>query len=206
MIVIGITGIIGSGKTTVSGMLKENGFTVIDLDSLAKQISDTDEVKGDIKKVFGREYIRLDNTLDVEKMRDLVFNNKECLKTLEGLIHPRVNAEMERVLTDRKAEGAKAVIVDGPLIFETGLHKRLDKIVVVSADADVIRERLIKRGMNKEDIGRRVSHQIPLREKEKAADYVLYNNGTEDDLKKEIRILLDRIKTWEVSDTCTLTI
>ncbi|MBA4416815.1 MAG: dephospho-CoA kinase [Syntrophus sp. (in: bacteria)] len=206
MIVIGITGIIGSGKTTVSGILNQNGFAVIDLDSLAKQVSDTDEVKGDIRKVFGREYIRENNSLDVEKMRDLVFNNEERLKTLEGLIHPRIIAEMERELSFQKAEGANAVIVDGPLIFETDLHKRLDKIVVVSADIDVIKERLIKRGMNKEDIGRRISHQIPLREKEKAAHYVLYNNGTEDDLKKEIMILLDRIKTWEVSDTCTLTI
>jgi dephospho-CoA kinase len=205
MITIGITGIIGSGKTTVSRMLQQQGYTVIDLDVLAKQVSGTEEVKEDIKRVFGEFYVKEDNTVNVELLRDCVFRNTEQLRTLEGIVHPRIIREMERQAALRGTAGDKAVIIDGPLIFETDLHKRLDKIVVVSADINIIKKRLLGRGMDGEDIERRMTNQIPLKEKEKAADYVVFNNGTEDDLKKEISVLLEKIKIWEVSDTCTLT-
>jgi dephospho-CoA kinase len=205
MITIGITGIIGSGKTTVSGVLQRKGYTVIDLDVLAKGVNETEAVKEDIRRTFGQEFIKEDNTINVERMRDLVFNDTSQLKILEGIIHPRVIAEMERQVALRRTAGDKAIIIDGPLIFETDLHTRLDKIVVVSADVEIIKKRLLGRGMETEDIEKRMAHQIPLKEKEKAAQYVVYNNGTEDDLKKEIDILLEKIKIWEVSDTCTLT-
>lgn len=204
MIRIGITGIIGSGKSTVSQMLSEKGFTVIDLDKLAKEVSYSSEVKEEIKKTFGDGFITENNALNVEKMRDTVFQDEKLLERLEEIIHPRALAEMERLATIEKEKGAAAVIIDIPLLIEKGLGNVVDKVVVVSADMNTIRGRLVKRGMIKEDIERRISHQIPLEEKEKAADYVVYNNGTEDDLRKEIEILLKEIKTWEVKDTCTL--
>ncbi len=205
MITIGITGIIGSGKTTVSQMLQQQGYVVIDLDALAKKVSGTEEVKEDIKRMFGEPYLREDNTVNVELLKDCVFNDAARLRTLESIVHPRIIAEMERQTALRGVAGDKSVIIDGPLIFETDLHKRLDKIVVVSADIDIIKKRLLGRGMDGEDIERRMTNQIPLREKEKAADYVVLNNGTEDDLRKQISVLLEKIKIWEVSDTCTLT-
>jgi dephospho-CoA kinase len=79
----------------------------------------------------------------------------------------------------------------------------MDKVVVVSADMDTIRERLKLRGMEEEDTNRRLPHQIPLAEKEKMADHVLYNNGTEEDLGKELKILLLKLKEWEVRSLCT---
>ena len=87
---------------------------------------------------------------------------------------------------ESEGRGEKAIIIDGPLLFETGLYKKFDKTVVVTADMGIIRERLKKRGMSADDIERRISHQVPLEEKEGAADFVLRNNGTREDLDKEI--------------------
>lgn len=205
MILIGITGIIGSGKTTVSSMLSQEGIPVIDLDRLGKEVTDYEEVVREIQELFGAEFI-VNAKANIEKMREIAFVDTETRKKLEAIIHPRVRVELWRRINQFKAEGAPVVIVDAPLLFETGLYKKLDKAVVVSADMDKIKERLRLRGMEEEDANRRLPHQMPLAEKEKMADHVLYNNGTEEDLKKELRALLLRIKEWEARDLCTLKI
>src|ERR1035437_185309 len=205
MITIGITGIIGSGKSTVCAMLGQAGITVIDLDNLAKEVSGGSAVREGIRKTFGEGYLREDGTSDADRMKDLVFKDKARLGQLEGIVHPLILAEKERRVAQEKEKGARAVIIDGPLIFEKGMNRELSKTVVVSADIATIKERLIKRGMTREDMERRMENQMPLEEKEKMADYVIYNNGTEDDLREELKILLEKIKTWEVADTCILT-
>ncbi len=100
-------------------------------------------------------------------MRDVVFTDKEKLRKLEAITHPRVLDQLWQTIRDFENAGRKAVIVDGPLLFETGLYKELNKTVVVTADMDVIRQRLKLRGMEAHDIEKRISHQIPLGEKEK---------------------------------------
>ena len=202
MILIGITGIIGSGKTTVSSMLSQEGIPVIDLDRLGKEVTDYEEVVREIQEFFGAEFI-VNDKVNIEKMREIAFIDAETRKKLEAIIHPRVRVELWRRINQFKAEEAQVVIIDAPLLFETGLYKKLDKVVVVSADMDKIKERLRLRGMEEEDANRRLPHQIPLSEKEKMADHVLYNNGAEEDRKKEIKALLLRIKEWEARDLCT---
>jgi len=202
MILVGITGTIGSGKTTVSSMLSQEGIPVIDLDRLGKEVTDFEEVVGDIKEAFGADYI-VNKKADIAKLREIAFVDTETRRKLENIIHPRAGAELWKRIERLKTEGASVVIVDAPLLYETGLHKLLDKVVVVSADKDKIMERLKLRGMEEEDTSRRLTHQIPLSEKEKMADHILYNNGTEEDLRKGLRALLIRIKEWEVSSSCT---
>ncbi|MBP8744504.1 MAG: dephospho-CoA kinase [Syntrophorhabdus sp.] len=197
MILVGITGIIGSGKTTVSNMLSQEGIPVIDLDRLGKEITDYDEVIRDIEEVFGTEYIA-NKKVDIVKLRTIAFVDVKTRKKLEAIIHPRVRAELWKKIEHYRDMGARVVVVDAPLLYETGMYKSLDKVVVVSADMDKIRERLKLRGMDEEDTDRRLPHQIPLADKEKMADYVLYNNGLEEDLRKELKTLLLRIKEWEV--------
>lgn len=204
MITIGITGIIGSGKTTASAALKNKGIPVVDLDFLAKKALTLTEVHEDIERELGNGFVA-EGEIVVERLRDLVFADKEKLQKLEAIIHPRVLAQLWQTIRELEAAGEKAVIVDGPLLFETDLHKKLDKTVVVSADMGVIRERLKTRGMAPDDIEKRISHQIPLWEKEKVADYVLFNNGTREDLDREIENLLERINEWEVRTRCTST-
>jgi dephospho-CoA kinase len=202
MILVGITGIIGSGKTTVSSTLAQEGIPVIDLDKLGKEVTDQDDVVRDIGKAFGADYV-VGGRADIAKLREIAFIDVETRRKLESIIHPRAGAELWKRIGALKNKGTPIVIIDAPLLYETGLFKELDKVVVVSAEMDKIRERLRLRGMEEGDANRRLPHQIPLSEKEKMADYVLYNNGTEEDLKKELKALLLKIKEWEVRSSCT---
>lgn len=199
MILIGVTGIIGSGKTTASRLLKDKGFNIVDLDMLAKEALDTEEVKKEIKRVFGEDFI-VEGKVSPDRLKETVFVDRERLRQLEEIVHPSVIDGIYKKAEELKSKGVKSLIVDGPLIFEKGLNKNLDKIIVVSAEQRIIRERLKTRGMDEEDIERRTSCQIPLKEKEEQADYVLYNNGTEKDLEVQIDILIKRIREWEEED------
>jgi len=196
MILIGITGVVGSGKTTVSDILKKKGIDVIDLDKLAKEVAEREDVRNDIKEAFGSQYITEDN-IAVERVRELVFKDKEKLKKLESIIHPKVREEMHSRIRKFEEKGAKAVVIDAPLLYETGLYKKVSKIVVVSTNAVNTKERLKKRGMEEDDIDKRTAIQMPLKEKEAMADLVIRNNGTIEELKKEVDGLLSRIEAWE---------
>jgi dephospho-CoA kinase len=204
MIRIGITGIIGSGKSTASQALKERGIPVVDLDAVAKEVLTFTDVHEDIERTFGPGFVEK-GTVVIEKLRDAVFADKDKLKKLEAITHPRIIKHLWKTLRDLEVNGRPAAIVDGPLLFETGLYKELDKTVVVAADMDIIRKRLVMRGMEAHDIEQRISHQIPLGEKEKVADYVLLNNGTREDLDREIDKLMERMNEWEVRTQCTST-
>ena len=204
MITIGITGIIGSGKTTVSGLLKQKGLTIIDLDGLAREAIQFKEVQEDIITGLGEEFVK-DGAVVVEKLRDLVFADTVKLEKLESIMHQMILERIQKEIDTLKGKKEKTVIIDGPLLYEKGLHKNLNKIIVVSATMDKIKERLKKRGLFEEDIERRIALQIPLNEKEKVADFVIFNNGTKDDLMKETEVLWRRIKEWEVRAKCTLT-
>lgn len=196
MIFIGITGIIGSGKTTVSSMLKKEGFEVIDLDRIARDALFLKDVMKEIENVFGAEYISGDR-VNIERMRNSVFNSSDSLKKLEQIVHPKIIDMMFENAEEIRKKGAKSAIVDGPLLFETGLYKKLDKIVVVSTDPEMLPERLKKRGMDIEDFKRRMAFQVPLEEKESMADHVVRNNGTIEDIEKEVATLLEKIRGWE---------
>lgn len=196
MIIVGITGVMGSGKSTVSALLEQRGFPVLDLDKMAKTVAASREVTEEIAVAFGPEYIS-SGTVHTEKMQELVFTEENALKKLEDIIHPRVRQRLQNEIKKHAESGAKTVIVDAPLLYETGLYKEVDKVVVVSADAKKIRTRLMQRGMNKDDIERRLCLQIPLEEKERRAHYVIKNNGTTKCLEKEVATLVAKIQSWE---------
>jgi dephospho-CoA kinase len=197
MIIVGLTGVIGSGKSTVATSLRKQGLTVIDFDALAKASLSWKETQQDIREAFGAEFV-VDGKVDVARLRQTVFAAGLDLHKLEEIIHPRVSQEVERTLIALEKEGVKTVVIDHPLLFEVGFHRPVDRIVVVSAGGDVIRERLKKRGMRSEDMERRISFQIPLEEKEKKADYVIDNNGTENQLAHQVDSLVKKITKWEV--------
>ncbi len=202
MILVGITGIIGSGKSTVSYLLSREGFPIIDIDRLGKEVTGYQEVIQDIKETFGSEFV-VNGEADIGKLRAIAFRDVETRRKLENIIHPRARSLLLRRIDDFRNAGNKVVIVDGPLLYETGLAKELDKVVVISADMKKIKARLKVRGMEQDDIDRRLLHQIPLQDKEKMADSVVYNNGTEEDLEKEVRALVVKINEWEVRSSCT---
>ncbi len=183
MITLGLTGVLGSGKSTVARLLKERGLDVIDLDGLAKDSLNWKETQDDIRATFGDEYV-VGGVVDVVKLRGVAFNRGNVLRKLEAIIHPRVRGEVKKRIEALKERGARAVVFDHPLLFETGFDKKVDKVVVVTADMETIKRRLKKRGMQADDVERRLSFQIPLTQKAASADYVINNNGTEEELQK----------------------
>jgi dephospho-CoA kinase len=201
MILIGLTGILGSGKSTVTALLRKRGLSVIDLDALARDSLNWEDTRQDIKATFGDEYV-VDERVDVEKLRQTAFADRGTKEKLESIIHPRIEEKVHATLEELRRKGIQAVVVDHPLLFEVGFQAKIDKIVVVTAEMGTVRERLKKRGMAVDDIEKRLAFQIPLKEKEKAADYVIDNNRTEDQLVEQIDSLLEKITKWEESTTC----
>ena len=196
MITLGLTGVLGSGKSTAARLLKERGFDVIDLDSLAKDSLNWKETQDDIRATFGDEYI-VDGIVDVVKLREIAFDRDDVLRKLEAIIHPRVRSEVKRRVEALQERGVRAVVFDHPLLFETGFDKKVDKVVVVTADMKTIKKRLKKRGMQAGDVERRLSFQIPLSQKAASADYVINNNGTEEELQKGVSLFLEKLTSWE---------
>ncbi len=201
MIIIGITGVIGSGKSTVSTMLGQHGFPVFDLDEMAKKVTASQEVLDEISITFGKEYVS-SGAIDTDKIKDLVFGDKDALRKLENIIHPKVRKKLFLAIGQYAKNKEKAVIVDAPLLFETGMNEKMDRIVVVSTKMDILKDRLVKRGMSADDAARRLTFQIPLEEKERRADYVVKNNGSRTDLENEVAVLIAKIQSWE-EEQCT---
>ena len=196
MIFLGLTGVLGSGKSTTARLLKERGLDIIDLDALAKESLNWKETQNDIRSTFGDECVA-NGVVDITRLRGLAFSQGNDLRKLEAIIHPRVRNELEKRIEALKTKGVRAVIFDHPLLFETGFDKKVDKVVVVTADMETIRQRLMERGMQADDVERRLSFQIPLAQKVAAADYVINNNGTEEELKKEVDLFLEKLTSWE---------
>ena len=183
-----------------SRSIRRKRFVVLDLDDIAKKALSIHRVQEEIKNHFGKEYVK-GQQVAVELLRDTVFTDKGRLQELENIIHPRVKEVLWKEVECLKQSGETIIFIDAPLLFEKGLDRELnlDAVIVVSSDMDTIKERLLKRGLSRDDIERRISHQLPLKEKERMADFVVFNNGSQKDLDKDVGLLMKRIKEWEVT-------
>ncbi len=199
MIIVGLTGILGSGKSTVGTLLRQRGLHVIDLDIVAKDSLTWDDTRRDIRETFGEQYV-VDGRVDINRLRQDAFGSPEALRRLEAIVHPRVTAEAMKRVAHLKERGERAVVIEHPLLFEKGCYSKMDRIVVVAASMGTIKERLGRRGMNADDVERRLSFQIPLEEKRARADHVVNNDGNESHLAAEVDSLVKKIKKWEVME------
>jgi len=195
--IIGLTGSIASGKSTVSNMLKEYGFPIVDADLVARQVVEPgSETLEKIAEAFGREILTENGELDRKKLGAIIFNNEEKRQLLNSIIHPAIRKEMLRQRDEHLANGEKTVIMDIPLLFESKLQHFVDKILVVTVSEEVQLQRLMERNqLTEEEAKARIQSQLPLSVKEKGADAVINNNGT----LEETRIQLEQIlKDWGV--------
>lgn len=193
--VIALTGSIATGKSTVSAMIRDAGITVIDLDTLARDaVKPPSDAIQQIEKQFGSIYINDDNTLKRAKMRDLIFSDTTARKNLESIIHPIVISMMEKAVANCSNKGCKTVVVDIPLLYETGRQGDYDVVWVVYTTPDIQMERLCKRdGLNYEEAASRISTQIDIESKRDMADVVIDNSGNIKNTKEQIKILLENL-------------
>ncbi len=192
---IGLTGGLGTGKSTVAKIIRQQGFPVLDADEVAREVvrAGTPGLKSVLDE-FGAEFLGRDGELDRQKLARLVFSNPDNLLRLEAIIHPLVQERVAALKAAEKAKGHDLVFYDVPLLFEKKIGG-FDSVVVVSAKPEVQRERLHRRNnWTDEEVQRRLSNQIPLSEKIAQADYVIENNGDMDALKAAVLKLLKKLK------------
>ncbi len=176
MILVGLTGGVASGKSTVAGMFQRCGALVIDADVLAHRVVEPDKPAWRaIVKTFGKAVLNPDRTLNRQALGAMVFRSRTKLRRLEQIIHPRVAREQARLTRQAARKDANAVVIyDVPLLFEAGIDKRVDKIIVVAADRETQIARLYRRnGFTRAEAIRRIRSQMPIKQKAADADYLL---------------------------------
>ncbi|MEY8348794.1 dephospho-CoA kinase [Bacillus cereus] len=196
-VVIGLTGGIASGKSTVSQMFRELSIPVIDADIIAREVVEQGkEAYKEIVEVFGKDVLQVDGELDRQKLGSIVFHNEEKRLQLNKIVHPAVRKEMNAQKDMYIKEGVQAVVLDIPLLFESKLTALVDRIVVVAVSPRMQLERLMKRnGFTEEDAKARIDSQMPLAEKVTLANKVIYNDGTIAETKAQLQLIL---KEWNI--------
>lgn len=197
MRIVGLTGGIGSGKSTVTDYLISKGFHVLDADKIAREIvMPGSDMLIELASVFGEGILQEDGSLDRKQLGDMVFSDAEKKKILDRLMHTRILELIhERILQFREeTEHAKVIFIDAPLLFETGLSKSADEIWVIDADDETrIRRIMARDGLEREEILKRFQSQMTREEKNSRADVILDNTGDHDALYRQIDELLKKI-------------
>lgn len=192
MVVIGVTGGVGTGKSTVSKMLASLGAHVLDADSIVHQVIQPGGAAYDgLVAAFGPEVVRpVDGTIDRRRLGQLAFADPEGTILLNSIVHPPVIEVIKAQLADLAAQGTAVAVLDVPLLFESGLDKLCDKVWVVTADPEVRRRRVeMRNGPAAEEIIRREAWQMPMAEKVARADAVIDNGGSQDETLRQVERL-----------------
>lgn len=179
-LVVGLTGGICTGKSTVSRMLQDLGATVIDSDAIAHEIqAPGGPVHDAIVRAFGRGILDAGGRIDRGKLGALVFADPPRRAALEGIMHPAIIAESDRRVRRALAAGAELVVVDAALLVEVGRHRKFPRLILVAAsEAEQIRRLRSRNGLGEGEAQRRLAAQLPLADKRKVAHYVIENSGT----------------------------
>lgn len=182
-IIIGITGSFGSGKTTVSKIFAKLGVAVINADNLCHDFLNSPKLKSKILKIFG--------STNRKKIGKIVFNNKALLKKLEKILHPCVIQEIKNKV---RKTNKKLIIIDAPLLIESGLNKFVDKVIVVKTNySNQIKRIQRKTLLSRNQIIKRIKLQMPLKEKIKFSNYVVDNNGSISNTEKQVKKILQNL-------------
>ena len=195
MKIIGLTGGIGTGKSTVSAYLKERGCVILDADKMSRQLTAPEGAAlPAIREAFGQEVFFDDGTLNRKKLGNIVFNDEQKLKVLEKLTTEKVVEQtIDGLLRLKRAEYSGMVIIDAPLLFECNMQILADETWLVTAELEVRIERIIKRdGLDRQSILDRINNQMSEEEKRSLADYVIDNSGNLNNLYGQIDRLIER--------------
>jgi len=194
--VIAVTGGIGSGQSTVCTRLLERGCRIIDVDKKAKQIINKDAaLQRELKKVFGEKIFSADGKLNRKLLAQIAFKEESNTLQLNNLIHPRMVAEVVEEMESARFSGKyPLIVIDAALIYEISIEQMFDAIIVVYASMENRIKRVMERdGLSRREIITRVRRQIPLDDKKQWADFVVDNNGSLDDLKRQTDQIFEKL-------------
>jgi len=198
-VVIGLTGGIASGKSTVSAKLKELGAAVIDADLLARDVVRKGEIAyNKIVQCFGEDILLPGGDIDRKKLGNIVFSDKEKLALLNSITHPEIINRMKERIQELKAEGAKVIVVDAAILIEMGLHKYVDSVWVLSVDRETQLKRLVERDkFNYREAENRINSQFTNEVRKKYADVVIDNSKPIEEVEKRLEELWNNITGGE---------
>jgi len=193
---IGLTGGIASGKSTVAKILERLGAAIVNADVLSREVVEPGrDAWKEIVDAFGAEVLQTDQTLDRQKLRAIIFDRPEARKKLESIIHPRVRALAEERIRQHAAAGYEIIVYEVPLLFEGNLQDALRPVILVACAADTQRRRLQHRDqLDAAAAQKHIEAQMSLAEKRRLADYVIENDGNMEDLERQVRAVLEKIK------------
>lgn len=196
-LIIGLTGGIASGKSTVSAMFMKLDIPVIDADKIAREIVEPGEQAYlEIVQVFGEGILNDDHTLNRKKLGSIVFSDEEKRNQLNQMLHPMIRSEMDEQKETYINAGKKCIVLDIPLLFENELKDIVDQTIVAYVDEEVQLERLMARNhFIKEEAERRIKSQLSLSDKVKLADAVIDNNGSKIETNRQ---LIKILQNWQV--------
>ena len=188
MFILGLTGSIGMGKSTTAKFFREAGVPVHDSDAVVHRLYEGEAV-APVEAAFPGTVV--DGKVDRHKLSEKLVGNPDAIRRLEAIVHPLVRAVSHRFLHDQAARGARVVVLDIPLLFETGGEKNVDAVVVVSAPADVQRKRVLSRpGVSTERFDALLARQMPDAEKRARAHFVVDSSRSFDSARAQVHAIL----------------
>ena len=186
--IIGLTGGIGSGKSTVASYIASKGIPVYIADEEAKKLMDSKKISTKIQAIFSENILTIDGTLDRKKIAAIVFNSPEKLSKLNAIVHPEVKKHFRNWLNLHKK--APFIIKEVAILFETGGNLSCDKVILVTAPEEIRIQRAMKRdNVDRESILKRIQNQLPEEEKIQKSDFVVYNIELQNTFKEIDQIL-----------------
>lgn len=196
MKLLGLTGGIATGKSTVSTLLKQLGAKIIDADELAREVvRPGQEAWREIIDAFGSTVVTEEGPIDRKKLRKIIFNKPAARKRLESIVHPRIQALARQRIQALAAEGHEIIIYEAPLLFENQVHHWLRPVILVTCDEITQRRRLRERdGLSEKEIEQHLSAQMSLEDKRQLADFIIENSGDLEGLEQQVLALWGRIK------------
>jgi dephospho-CoA kinase len=194
MLLVGLTGGIGSGKSTVATMLAERGAVILDADGFAREaVAAGSEGLDAVVRRFGAHVLQPDGSLDRARLAEIVFADEAARRDLEAIVHPFVRRRIADGITDN-ASTERVVVLVNPLLIEMGSHRDCDVVVVVSASPETQVHRSVARGMAAEDVRARIAAQLPLDARAHEADVLLDNEGTVEELAAQVASLWEDLR------------
>ena len=198
MVLVGLTGNYGMGKSTILSMFKKLGAITLDADSIVRILLTEKDILKKIRGLLGDKVFYKNGTLNKDVVANLIFKNNKLRHNIEDILHPIVFERINDFL-DKIYEQDKVIVIEIPLLYERGYEDRFDRTITVHTKEDIALDRLEKEGIDKKDALLRLKSQIPVKEKVKRSDFIIDNNGTIEGTMAQVEMIYKKLSK-EVDD------